>query len=172
MGCEAASRAAGSPWGPALPRLSGHGLGWGRCCLLAPLSFPEALGGRLRLCLSSPSCVSHVLGCCVRKAPLAACAAFLWVLGLGLLIGPLTPGKKSAASYSLRLRVSKMYKLLFLSCLFVEVLSDKFCKDFLAPFLMVMDLLDHRISDFCSHPLLDLAGPMTKENFTQKAKSF
>lgn len=45
-----------------------------------------------------------------------------------------------------RLRVSETRKFLFLSCMFFEVLSEKFCRDFLAPSLLVMDLLDHRIS--------------------------
>lgn len=45
-----------------------------------------------------------------------------------------------------RLRVSETCKFLFLSFMFFEVLSEKFCRDFLAPSLLVMDLLDHRIS--------------------------
>lgn len=131
----------------ALPRLGGLGLCWGRCCLLAPLSFAEALetgSGSARLA-SPPSRVPG--SACASKAPLAAWAPFLCVLGLGLLTVPPELWKSlEQVTPPLRLRVSEPYEFLFPPYMFFEVLSENFCRDFLAPSPTEMDLLDHRIS--------------------------
>lgn len=146
--------------------------------------------GPSQLCRGSGEQAGAVLSSCLTGHPLPAVESMSWGRGVpgtlpwqrvqhfsgcwgwGHSLSHLLQVCKSLqhATPELRLGVFKTYKFLFLSCMFFEVSSEKFCRDFLAPSLTVMDLLD--LCDFCSHPLLGLAGPTTKESFTQRAKSF